>query len=271
MKKVLFLFLICAGNIFAQNRFQFQVTSQYQSPIKSQMPAMNTNLGLGFSFGYKPNDLLPMHLQFSYLHSYNSNYHVSRNAILNAGYLSNYNYKYTINYTSYFNSYLIGLKFETGNEFSVVRLFATPELGLISFNSKYSTIDANNPFGNYYQQHSKYNDWDEDDIVYHTKRFQHELCYAYGLQAGIEISINKLREKSKNTDDRLVLSGGFLRGCKDFTYLNLANIREVNVSPSATDELNLPSNSSMNVAASTPINITRFMMWGIQLGYVFVF
>ena len=265
------IFLLFSGISFSQNRVQLQLFSQYQAPVKSQMPAMNTNLGLGFSVGYKINEFFPMFLQFEYTHSYNSNYNVNRNAILNAGYLYNYNYNYKVNYNTYFNSYLLGVKFQTGNEFSLIRWFATPQFGLVSFNSKYSTVDINNPFGNYAQQHSKYNDWDADDIVYTTNRFQHELCFAYGLQAGLEFSINELLNKSANVDNRIVLSGNFLTGCSDFSYINLDNLRFVNVSPSTTDFLNLPNNASMNVTACTPINTSRLMLWGIQLGYIFVF
>ncbi len=271
MKYFLILCLFCSLNTFGQNRFQLEVFSQYQAPVRTQMPAMNTNLGLGFSLGYKLNEFFPMFLQFEYTHSYNSSYHVNRNAVINAGYLYNYNLKYHVNYDAYFNTYLLGAKFQTGHEYSLIRWFATPQLGLVSFNSKYSTVDLNSPFGNAAQQNSKYNDWDEDDIVYSTKRFQHELCFAYGLQAGLELSINEMLHKTSSVDNRIVLSGNFLTGCKDFTFLNLANIREVNVSPSTTDILNLPNNSSMNVTACTPINTSRLVLWGIQLGYVFVF
>lgn len=271
MKNLVFLFLLISGISFSQNRVQLQLFSQFQAPIKSQMPAMNTNLGLGFSVGYKVNEFFPMFLQFEYTHSYNSNYHVNRNAIINAGYLYNYNLSYKVNYETYFNTYLIGAKFQTGTEYSLIRWFVTPQIGLASFNSKYSTVDLNNPFGNYYQQHSRYNDWDADDIVYTTNRFQHTLCFAYGLQAGLELSINELLNKSSNIDNRIVISGNFLTGSKDFSYINLDNLRMVNVGPEASGILNLPSNSSMNVTACTPVNTSRLMIWGIQIGYIFVF
>lgn len=271
MKYLVIVLVFFTSQLFAQNRVQLELFSQYQAPVKSFMSNMNTNLGLGFSVGYKVNEFFPMFIQFEYTHAYNSSYHVTRNAIINAGYLTNYNLKYHVNYDSYFNSYLLGAKFQTGHEYSLIRLFATPQLGLISFNSKYSTVDLNSPFGSTAQQNSKYNDWDEDDIVYSTKRFQHELCFAYRIQAGLEISINELFNKTNNIDNRIVLSGSFLTGCKDFNYLNLANIREVNVGPAATEILNLPNNSSMNVTACTPIYNSRIMLWGIQLGYVFVF
>ena len=271
MKYIACLLLLISTFSFAQNRNQIQLFGQYQAPIKSQMPFMNTNLGFGFSYGYKVFEYVPVFFQLEYTHSYNSSYNVNRSAIINAGYLYNYNLKYKVYYTTYFNTYLLGAKFQSGDEYSLFRFYATPQLGLVTFNSSVSAPDLNQPFGTTSQQNSKYNDWDEDDIVYNSKRFQHTLCTAIGGQVGVEISINNLLGKSQNMDNRLTISGSFLTGCKDFTYLNLANIRNVNVNASATDIMNLPNNSSMNVVACTPINQSRLMLWGIQLGYIFMF
>jgi hypothetical protein len=271
MKNLVYIVLFISGISFSQNRNQLAIFGQYQAPVKSQMPMMNNNIGFGFNYGYKINEFFPMYLQFGYTHSYNSNYNVNRSAILNAGYLSNYTYKYKVNYNTYFNTYMLGAKFQTGNEYSLIRFFVTPQVGLVSFNSSVSAPDINNPFGSYSQMHSKNNDWDEDDIVYNSSRFQHTLCMAAGGQLGVEFSINEMLGKSQNMDNRLVISGNFLVGCNDFRYINLEHIRNVNVNAAATDILNLPTNNSINVTACTPINQSRLMMWGIQVGYIFVF
>ncbi len=250
MKKLAFTLILFAGTANAQNN-QMSFYSLYEAPVKSVMPNMNDNFGLGFTYGYKPFDRVPGYLELDVS--------TSKNSYLTTGSTTPSGQPH---YTTNMEKYLIGTKFVTGNDYSLFRFYATPQAGALMFRST----------ATYYQP--IYDNGDVKDIDgWSTKhdRFQHSFSGVYGGQIGAEISLNRMFNLHTTHDNRLIITGSFLKGNNNMSYINLDNVRNVNVNSDNQNVINLPNNSFLNKTASTEVNHTNFMMWGVRVGYVFNF
>ncbi len=248
MKKLAFTLILFAGTANAQNS-QMSFYTLYEGPVKSIMPNMNDNFGIGMTYGYKPLDRVPGYIQLDLSTARNSSLHVTGNS-LSTNYAA---------YTTTMNKYLIGTKFITGNDYSLFRFYATPQFGLVSFKSTANYNITVAPTG-------IYNDHDADDApTTKTKHlnFQGSNIAVYGGQIGTEISLNRMFKLNTTHDNRLLLSANLLQSNQTLSYINLDNIRNVNVANPNENVINLPNNSQLNKIASTEVNHTKFMMWGM--------
>ncbi len=265
MKKLLFSLFLFAGYANAQQG-QVSLYTFHESPFKAVMPNMNDNWGIGTTFAYKPLDRVPGFLELDLSTSRNSSFNVSRTApVVSWKYTP---YTYQVNYITNVNKILIGTKFITGNDYSLFRFYATPQIGLLAFKSSVTYPNLQHPFTSGY---SKNNDHDDDDVQHVTTKFQHSMVQVYGGQIGTEISLNRMFNKQSSSNNRLIISANFLRSCQTLDYTNMSNIRETNVAVPNQNVINLPNNSTTNENASTEVNHSKLMMWGIHVGYVFNF
>ena len=167
---------------------------------------------------------------------------------------------YNVVYKTHLNKYLIGTKFFIGREFNIFKFFITPQIGAIGFNS---TVK----YPNFYKPTSN------GTYPNTLKQFQHSGCTVYGGQIGFELHLNNLLRKTQTNDHRIQISVNLLQSFSTLKYINLKNIKE-NVDVSVELEANnliFPNNEIIYNSIYSEYYKTKLKMWGIHIGYIFVF
>jgi hypothetical protein len=250
MKHLVFFLVLISSSNFAQQA-QLSVFLPLDSPLKTVMPQMRTNVGLGVSVAYRPVFGFPLFGEFKASFGSYASKSYSSMVSLYEGYDP---FKVNASFSSALNKYLLGSKFVLGHDFRALRGFATPQIGLASFrttNSYNFTDYDNSPKQNSYTA-------------------QRNVNTVYGLEVGTEIILNAVFKKMKGTfKHRIAISASFVQGFNAFKYTNVKHVFDTNVTP-MEDQLtyvSLPNNYvyENNV---TELYKTKLSMWGINVAYV---
>ena len=256
LKIFIILFFTIALKCGAQQN-QLSFYTLFDSPMKSVMPKMNDDFGIGFSYGYQPSQSVPLVVEIDMNHSANSYKSYSKQMPFTDGSVENYKDYYK----THLNKYLLGTKWFIGREYTIFKFFITPQIGVVSFNSTLK-------YPNFYK--AKNSSGDYPDIY---KKFQRSACTVYGGQIGFELHINNLLRKTQNNDHRIQCSFSLLESFSTLKYINLRNVQdypnESNLSPE--ELLIFPNNEIIYNSISTEYYKTKLKLWGIHIGYVFVF
>ncbi|MBI1836137.1 MAG: hypothetical protein HYR91_02610 [Flavobacteriia bacterium] len=257
MKKLILLFTLFVSFYSNSQKSQFAFYLPIDIPNKNIMPNMNTAVGFGFSFGYRPVFGFPMIAEFkSSFGNYASEYHSTKVLLYNNSPATNVHAEFK----SRFNKYLVGTKWLIGYDINTFRGFVTPQIGLANFRtiSSYNFDDPNS------QNHSGH------------KVVQRNLNPVYGLEIGTEIILNNIFKKkiTGNTKHRLLLSVSFLQGFGNFSYCNVNNMFDVNaldhngvVIKEESIYTALP-NKYIYENYYTEVYTSKLKMWGINIGYI---
>lgn len=256
MKKLFFLFLfIHSWNNCLAQKVQIGFYVPIDVPDKAVMPSMQTNVGLGFSIGYRPIFGFPMitELKTSF-GGYASKSKSSQSPLYDYYDLT------TVNSTfkSKFNKYLLGTKFLIGRDFRTIRGYITPQIGLASFktSNSYKFNDPNNE-----TQESR-------------KIVQRDLTSVYGIEIGTEIILNDLFSKIQGDfQHRITISASFLQGFNRISYTNVKNVFDVNMVENNEEFITNPSfvylpNDYIYENYMTEIYRTKLSAWGLNVGYI---
>lgn len=256
---ILFIFYMTSFSAISQ-KSQFAFFAPFDSPVKSVMPNMRTNAGIGFSYAYRPYDIPIMgEIKVSFGSYAGRNYYESYNL---------YEYydptRVTFNYKNKMNKYLIGAKYHIGYDFRAVRGFVSPQIGFVTFKTKnsYSYTDPNN------------NSKSDNNLA------KFSVCGIYGGEVGVEIDLNSIFTTAIKSDvhHHVFISASIYKGFKEVKYTNVRNIQTIeNIDPSSGISL---EDHSTYVAFSnnyfyddkvTAVYTSKFLTWGINVGYIINF
>jgi len=268
MKNAYLLALLLLPNLlFAQQKAQLGLYFTADVPVRSVMPKMSTNAGVGLQFAYKPMSRFPMMLElkgsvgaYSY-RTLNQTYVFTNNSSTNVN----------VNYTSAMNKLLFGTKFHIGHEYRAVRGFITPQIGAAFMRSRIMIEDPQ----------------DEDDCkALERKTTQRYAGFIYGGEAGVEVSMNKLfRGVASENKHRLYASVNFMNSFSTFDYVNIKHMEDHDHSAMATGtpatetedgrDINTTfvnvSTNSLHEHKIAELYRTNLQLWGFSIGYVFNF
>lgn len=248
------LFILVESNSFAQ-KMQASLFITTDIPDKAIMPEMQTNIGWGLSFGYRPIFGFPMIAEAKA--SWGLNASTSKNQdVLFQGNTQSTNIHST--YNSKMNKYLIGAKWLIGYDIKTFRGFVTPQIGLANFKTlvNISYSDDNNR-----QQ--------TDRQVSHRN-----LTPVYGGEIGLEILLNNIFPKKINGKEkhRIVLSMNLLRSFGYARYLNVNNMFDISDGHGYTINENseyLPIKNDYSYSSFYAEKYkTRLQFSGFNIGYI---
>ena len=255
---VLLTLIISLKSISQKSQFAFYLPIDV--PVKTVMPNMNTAVGFGFSFGYRPVFGFPMIAEFkSSFGTFASEYRSAQVQLYDNNPTTNVHSEFK----SRFNKYLIGTKWLIGYDIKTIRAFVTPQIGLANFR----TISSYN-----------FNDPNSQNQTGH-KVAQRNLNPVFGLEVGTEIVLNNIFKKkiTGKTKHRLLLSASFLQGFGDFKYCNVNNMFDANaldhngvVIKEDAIYTALP-NKYIYENYYTEVYTSKLKMWGLNIGYVINF
>jgi hypothetical protein len=236
---------------------QFGVFLMIDSPFKTITPYMSTAGLFGFSIAHSPFIGSPLFIELklgfgTYANSSNQNVYYAKN---------NYWYPAESYYKSGYQKYLLGPKFMIGQDFRKIRMFATPQIGLIRMNSK--TVVK------YWDGTSSNNDnSDGSDQV--SKSPVKSTHFGYGAEAGVEVSLQRLfKPESEENTFRLLLSGSFLRGFNEYRYSDVDEMLSSDSfgdDPIDPNQYQLISHPNVDEIKYVKVNSSLLQLWGVNLG-----
>lgn len=237
---------------------QFSMLLNVDSPLKGMMPDMSTTGLFGFGLGQSPFYGSPMYIEFkafwgNYSRETQNNVYYERDGWL---------YPADSRYSSGYQKYLLGTKFMIGRDFRMIRAFGTPQIGLLRMRSK---VIIN---------------WTEDGTVDENglgpnearRTFVAETGFVYGGEAGIEIAIDKLLKiPSDKQVFRLVLSGSYIMGTKEFSYSDVDNLISTPSLPDNNLTYLQASHPKQWEEFSTKVHSSQLALWGVNVGLIINF
>jgi len=261
MKKALLFFTFSFVSLFSfTQKGQIGAFIPIDSPIKSIMPNMNTNIGFGIQGSYSPFYGAPFYIELK--GSWGT---YSQKSLEQTYFFSDSSQTATnVNYKSSLRKYLLGTKFMIGNDFRAVRGFITPQVGLAKYRTNIVITDPS----------------DVDDCKpLDRKTTQKDIGFVYGGELGVEISLDRIFKTFEDENKhKLLISGSFLNGFNHFEYANVRYMKDevhgTNVTHADADINTTFINLSTNELHEHKIGElyhTSLMNWGINIGYVYNF
>ncbi|MFN5909753.1 MAG: hypothetical protein ACK45H_00320 [Bacteroidota bacterium] len=228
------------------------------APFASVMPEMSTTGLIGFSLAQRPYFGSPFLIEFKAAWgNYGRDFFGEHNFELN-GWL----YSADVTYKSGYQKYLLGPKFMLGGDFRAIRGFATPQIGFLRMRSKTSIT--------YYDGVSDWSDQNDDGSEDVWRTPLKSTGWAFGAEIGTEISIQRLfKPDSEKNTYRLLISGSFLRGFKEFSYGDADKLLDPSQLPDdANTAVNYVNISHPQVWEKKYVQVFRsaLQMWGINVG-----
>lgn len=255
---IIMLFLGCIS--FAQQRTQLGLYVPVQIPDKHVMPFMSTNGGIGLSVGFSPLYGSPFYLELKAGWGSYSAKTLSQTYEFSDGTLTTTN----VSYTSSMHHYLIGSKFMLNRDHHLIRIFATPGIGIVNMRSKVVVADP----------------MDEDQCQpLERKITQRDAGIAYSGEIGMELNMSRMfNYASEDTPHKLVLSASFLGSGRHFEYVNIRymenEVHDMNTHP-APEDLNARfinvSTNNVHEHKVAEVYHTPLRMWGFNIGYTINF
>lgn len=258
---ILFIYCLISLSLFSQ-KSQLAFYAPFDSPVKSVMPSMRTNFGIGFSYAYRPYSLPIMgEVKVSFGHYATNGY--------SQYYYFGQSYKptnVTFKFKSKMNKYLFGVKYHIGYDFRTLRGFVTPQFGFVTFKSKNShTYPTSNSSSNSNSQSGNY-------------LAMLNATAVYGGEMGLELDLNALFKKSlkQTIQHHIFISTSFYKGLKEVKYTNVNNLQSVSEGIDPDSGIILEDHSTyvafndkvFTIDKLTNIHTSKFLMWGIHIGYI---
>lgn len=260
MKKLI-LSSVCFISFIANSQHgQIGVFVPIDIPVKSEMPKMGTNVGIGFSAAYSPFFTAPVFLELKTSWGSYSAKTLQQTYMFDNGSQTTTD----VSYTSSLHKYLLGTKVMLGRDYKAVRGFVTPQIGVANFRTKIVIADPQ----------------DEDDCKPLDRETTQKFAgFVYGGEIGAQISMEKLFKgiSSENTH-KLFISASYLAGFDHFEYVNVRYMQD-EVHDTQTSHSSGDINASfINVTTNqihehkiAEVYHTNLRMIGINIGYVINF
>ncbi len=207
MKIIITLCLLSCSVAFGQ-RAQFGLYVPVDIPVKSTMPYMGTNVGIGLSAAAKPVPTLPVYLELK--GSIGSYY--SRTLSQTYVFMDGSSTTTDVRFSSSMNKVLFGPKVVIGSEYRGFRMFLTPQIGYAFMRSRIYIEDPTDPDGCKALERRK------------TQRFSGMV---YGGELGAELSLDRLFSGvHPENRHRVFFALSYLRGVAPFEYVNVKYMKD---------------------------------------------
>jgi len=267
MKTILLLLItILPFTYYAQwdRSGQFGLYGTAEIPIRSEMPNMSTNFGIGFQFAYKPILRIPVFLEFKgNIGQYNSQ--KTKETYI----FSDESTTVTdVSYSSKMNKLQLGAKIYYTSYERPVRAYVTPQIGYNFMKSKIRIADPE----------------DEDDCRALENKVVHRSGgWTYGGELGVEFDLHELFKGTPSPQNRLYISASYLGSFRKVDYINVRYMEDhqhgVHDGHSQTDKDGRPLTTQfVNVNSNfthehkiAEIYNTHLRFISINIGYVWYF
>ncbi len=267
MKKILLFFLLFSGYTIGQTD-QFGAFVPLDIPMKSEMPKASVAGGFGLSAYFAPESRLPVALELK------GNLGTYSNRTLQQTYefMDGSQTRTNVTYSSNFHKVMLGSRFSTRYAMDGMELYLTPQIGFGSMRSRIYIADPQ----------------DEDDCKpLENTIVQRDNGFLYGLEAGLDIQMNKVISGTKIKDNhRMFFSVNYLSSFKSFDYINIRYMEDevhgMTSNPPAnggvdsegrdinTQFVNLGSNN-LHDHKIAELYTSPLKYIGVQFGYVYRF
>lgn len=256
---LLFLFSYFGFSAISQH-LQIGTVVPVDFPIKSEMPKMGTNFGIGVSAGYSPFYSSPVFFELK------SSWGIYSSKTLQQTYMFSNGAQTTTNvtYTSAMHKYLLGAKVMLNRDFRTIRGYITPQIGVANFRTKIVIADPQ----------------DEDDCKPLDKETTQRFAgFVYGGEIGAEIPMNKLFKKmNEESKHKFFVSANYLGGFKHFEYVNVRYMQDEVHDAEITHESMEVTTKFINVSTNeihehkiAELYHTSLRMIGFNVGFVLNF
>ncbi len=260
MKSIL-LFLLASSSFtgFSQHG-QIGTFIPIDIPVKSEMPKMGTNFGIGLSGAYSPFYTAPVFLEFKASWGSYSAKTLQQTYMFDNGSQTTTD----VSYTSSMHKYLLGTKVMIGRDYRAVRGYLTPQIGVANFKTKIVIADP----------------LDEDDCQPLDRETSQRFAgFVYGGEIGAQISMEKLfRGISSENTHKLTISASYLSGFNHFEYVNVRYMQDEVHDTQVTHTSGDINASFINVTTNqihehkiAEVYHTNLRMIGINIGYTINF
>lgn len=203
--KYLYLLIIsfCSFTIFSQYEYngQFGLYGITDMPMKSQMPKMTANYGVGMQFAYKPVSTFPLFIEFKgSLGQYDSR--TSKETFV---FDDNSQTITDVTFSGSMHKIQLGTKIYYTSFYKPVRGYVTPQIGYNFMRSRIRIADPE----------------DEDDCMPLENRIAHRSSgLTYGLETGVEIDVVGLIRGGDYSKSRLYVSASYMGSFRKLDYIN---------------------------------------------------
>lgn len=264
MKKILLFFIALPSFTFSQGEYNAQIGfyGVVESPIRSNMPKMSTNFGIGLQGSYRPMPNFPMFIELKgHLGNYSSQ--TSEETYL---FEDGSQTVTDVTFSSNMHALQLGAKFYYTNYYSIFRGYVTPQIGFHSMRSRIRIADP----------------MDEDDCAPLENRIAFKNTgLTYGGELGVDIDVKRLITQNES-DQRLYFSVSYLGSFKDMDYINIKHMEEhehgVQHSEPATEgdrdltsQFVNVSNNDLHEHKIAEIYSTKLSFIAFNLGYIWYF
>ncbi len=269
MKNLYLIFVFFSSfSLYSQGEYnvQFSLFGVSDIPIKSQMPKMGVNYGLGMYVAYKPINRIPVFLELKgNLGMYD--YRTSTETFI---FDDNSTTVTDVSFKSSMHKLQFGTKIYVTNFYSRMRGYVTPQIG---YNFMRSRIRVADPL-------------DEDDCQPLENRIAHKSGgLTYGAEIGFELDVIRLIKIDGFTNSRLFMSLSYLGSFNKVDYINTKYMNEnvhgvyegghqhheVSADRDVTLEFINVSNNSLHEHKIAEVYKTPLRYFNINLGYVWYF
>lgn len=210
MKKIITLIFVAQLHfLFGQEAKQFQLGTNifFDFPIKSTMPYMGVNGGVGLQFAYSPMPRTPFYIEFKPSWGVYSMRSLDQTFVFSDGSQT----QTTVDYSSAMSKYILGFKYMLGPEYKRCRGFVTPQIGAAKLKSRIVIQDPEDEDGcKPLDSRTAIKDWG----------------WVYGGEAGIDLDLNLFRKKVEQGNVHLFAAINYLRGFRHFKYTNVKYMQD---------------------------------------------
>lgn len=237
-------------------------------PVKSIMPKMSTNGGIGLQFAYRPVQRIPVYIELKGSMGLYSSRTLQQTYYFDSVSSTNTN----VTYTSAMNRLNLGFKTYLVNDYRAVRPFITPQIGATFMRSRIVIADPA----------------DEDDCrALERKTVQRDRGFTFGGEVGVDVAMNKLFPRAITDEGhKLYLSVNFTQSFNKYEYVNVKYMDDHDHAAlhngsghSASDEdgrdinttfINLSTNS-LHDHKIAELYRTDLRFIGFHIGYIYQF
>lgn len=230
------------------------------TPEREIMQKMSTSFSFGVSGAYSPFRTARVFAEFKASWGIYSSETLEQTYTFGNGFATNTN----VHYNSYVSKYLLGTKVMLNRDYRIVRAYATPQFGLANMRTR---IVIDDPL-------------DEDGCEVLDRSTRHRSTgFVYGGEVGVELPLERIfRKDESESKHKLVLSFSVLTGIKPFEYVNVKYMEDHVHSEMVTHESNDINATFINLTTNdihehkvAELYTTRFLTYGINVGYIFSF
>lgn len=245
MNKFIFCLVMSINFNSYSQKSQLIFSLPIDSPVKKDMPNMQTSVAFGISYAYRPIFGFPMMCELktsfgNYAYNNSSNYYQFENHSSPT--------KVDFKYINKMNKFLIGTKWLIGHDIKAIRGFISPQCG-------FATLKTINEYS-YYDTKT----YSDRNTVYRNTNF------IYGGEVGFELKFNG--KKNKKQIHRILASTSIYSGVKNSNYTNVHNLQLEGDTDFALNNYVHMKNKYFYDDKVTQLHSTPFLMWGINVGYV---